>query len=116
MGKRLTLTFTAVIVPDATSGYTACVPALSGCASQGETLRDVQENIRAAATGWVAAIRAHRQDVPADKGADRSARRRGVRVIRIRVPDAPLGRIGRKVAPDAPTQETIGRGYAGDDD
>ena len=49
-----------VIVHDAEEGgFWAEVPALRGCASEGDTLEEVVANIREAITGWLEA------DVPA---------------------------------------------------
>lgn len=39
--------------PDA-GGYSAFIPALHGCHTQGETLDEVQANLREAAEGWLA--------------------------------------------------------------
>ena len=40
--------------PDA-GGYSAEIPALPGCYTQGETLEEVRANLREAAEGWLAA-------------------------------------------------------------
>jgi predicted RNase H-like HicB family nuclease len=39
--------------PDA-GGYSASIPALPGCHTQGETLDEVRANLREAAQGWLA--------------------------------------------------------------
>jgi predicted RNase H-like HicB family nuclease len=39
--------------PDA-GGYSATIPALHGCHTQGETLDEVRANLREAAEGWLA--------------------------------------------------------------
>lgn len=39
--------------PDA-GGYSAFIPALPGCHTQGETLDEVRANLREAAEGWLA--------------------------------------------------------------
>ena len=39
--------------PDA-GGYSASIPALPGCHTQGETLEEVRANLREAAEGWLA--------------------------------------------------------------
>jgi predicted RNase H-like HicB family nuclease len=47
-----------VIVHEADEGgFWAEVPALPGCASQGETMDDLVKNIREAIAGWLAADR-----------------------------------------------------------
>ena len=50
--------------PDA-GGYSASIPALPGCHTQGETLDEVRANLREAAEGWLA--------VAHDDGVARSA-------------------------------------------
>ena len=51
---QLTVTLTAVIYPEPDAGgYSASIPALPGCHTQGETLEEVQANLRDAAEGWL---------------------------------------------------------------
>jgi predicted RNase H-like HicB family nuclease len=52
----LSVTLTAIIQtePD-NGGYSASIPALPGCFTQGETLDEVRANLREAAEGWLAA-------------------------------------------------------------
>ncbi len=51
---QFTVTLTAVVHPQPFSGgYSAEVPALPGCFTQGETLEEVQSNLREAAEGWL---------------------------------------------------------------
>lgn len=46
---------TAIIRPEPeTGGYSASIPALPGCHTQGETLDEVRANLREAAAGWLA--------------------------------------------------------------
>ena len=49
------VTLTAIVraEPDA-GGYSASIPALPGCHTQGETLDEVRANLREAAEGWLA--------------------------------------------------------------
>lgn len=47
-------------------GYWAEVPALPGCATQGETLDDLMANVREAVEGWLAV------DVPDPAPGDKS--------------------------------------------
>jgi predicted RNase H-like HicB family nuclease len=50
------VTLTALIYPEPEAGgYSAEVPALPGCYTQGETLDEVRANLREAAEGWLAA-------------------------------------------------------------
>jgi predicted RNase H-like HicB family nuclease len=46
---------TAIIRPEPEAGgYSASIPALPGCHTQGETLNEVHANLREAAEGWLA--------------------------------------------------------------
>jgi predicted RNase H-like HicB family nuclease len=46
---------TAIIRPEPEAGgYSASIPALPGCHTQGETLDEVRANLREAAEGWLA--------------------------------------------------------------
>jgi predicted RNase H-like HicB family nuclease len=51
---QLTVTITALVHPEPqVGGYSAEVPALPGCYTQGETLDEVQANLREAVEGWL---------------------------------------------------------------
>ncbi len=51
---QFTVTLTALVYPEAEAGgFSAEVPALPGCYTQGETLDEVRENLREAAEGWL---------------------------------------------------------------
>ena len=46
---------TAIVRPEPdVGGYSASIPALPGCHTQGETLDEVRANLREAAEGWLA--------------------------------------------------------------
>ena len=46
---------TAIVRPEPNAGgYSASIPALPGCHTQGETLDEVRDNLREAAEGWLA--------------------------------------------------------------
>ena len=46
---------TAIVHPEPDAGgYSASIPALPGCHTQGETLDEVRANLREAAEGWLA--------------------------------------------------------------
>jgi predicted RNase H-like HicB family nuclease len=49
------VTLTAVIHPEESGGFSAEVPALPGCFTEGETLDELRENLREAAEGWLKA-------------------------------------------------------------
>jgi predicted RNase H-like HicB family nuclease len=52
---QITVTVTARIYPEPEAGgYSAEIPSLPGCYTQGETLEEVQANLREAAEGWLA--------------------------------------------------------------
>ena len=53
---QLPVTLTALIHPEPEAGgYSAEIPALPGCYTQGETLDEVRASLREAAEGWLAA-------------------------------------------------------------
>ena len=53
VGVPVVLTAIIRSEPDA-GGYSASIPALPGCHTQGETLDEVRANLREAAEGWLA--------------------------------------------------------------
>ena len=51
----ITVSLTAIVRPEPDAGgYSASIPALPGCHTQGETLDEVRANLREAAEGWLA--------------------------------------------------------------
>lgn len=63
------VTLTAIVRQEADAGgYSASIPALPGCHTQGETLDEVRANLREAAEGWLAV--AHEDAVARDAAAD----------------------------------------------
>jgi predicted RNase H-like HicB family nuclease len=51
---QFTATLSALVYPEPEAGgYSAEVPALPGCYTQGETLEEVEANLREAAEGWL---------------------------------------------------------------
>jgi predicted RNase H-like HicB family nuclease len=49
------VTLNAVVRPEPdVGGFSASIPALPGCHTQGETLDEVRENLQQAAEGWLA--------------------------------------------------------------
>lgn len=49
------VSLTAIVRPEPDAGgYSASIPALPGCHTQGETLDEVRANLREAAEGWLA--------------------------------------------------------------
>ncbi len=60
----VTVTMTALVYPEPDAGgYSAEIPALPGCYTQGESLEEVRANLREAAEGWLSS--AHDQAVGA---------------------------------------------------
>ena len=52
---QIATTLTAIVHPEPeVGGYSAEVPALPGCFTQGETLDEVRANLREAIEGWLA--------------------------------------------------------------
>ncbi len=52
---EVTVNLTAIVRPEPDAGgYSASIPALPGCHTQGETLEEVRANLREAAEGWLA--------------------------------------------------------------
>ena len=47
------MNFKAIIHEEQTGGYWAEVPALPGCATQGETIDELLANLREAIEGWL---------------------------------------------------------------
>jgi predicted RNase H-like HicB family nuclease len=54
-----------IIEPGEDHGYTAQVPALKGCWSQGSTREEAMANIREAIAGW---LEAEEEKTPGDRG------------------------------------------------
>ncbi len=51
----IAVVLTAIVRPELDAGgYSASIPALPGCHTQGETLDEVRANLREAAEGWLA--------------------------------------------------------------
>lgn len=54
---------TAIVRPEEEGGFSAEVPALPGCFTEGETLEELRDNLREAADGW---LKAHQDLASAD--------------------------------------------------
>jgi predicted RNase H-like HicB family nuclease len=64
---QFTVTLTALVHPEPeVGGYSAEVPALPGCYTQGETLEEIQANVREAAEGWLGAAHGEAMERHAD--------------------------------------------------
>jgi predicted RNase H-like HicB family nuclease len=54
---QFTVSLTALVYPEPEAGgYSAEVPALPGCYTQGETVEEIQANLREAAEGWLDSV------------------------------------------------------------
>ena len=64
------VTLTAIVRPEPVAGgFSASIPALPGCHTQGETLDEVRANLREAAEGWLAVAHEDRLAREAAEGA-----------------------------------------------
>jgi predicted RNase H-like HicB family nuclease len=67
---QVTVTVTALVHPEPEAGgYSAEVPALPGCYTQGETLDEVRANLQEAAEAWLAAAHDHAAAPSGQQGA-----------------------------------------------
>lgn len=57
--------YDAILTPEAEGGYSAVVPALPGCFSDGETYRDAVFMIADAMKTWIASALSHGETMPA---------------------------------------------------
>jgi predicted RNase H-like HicB family nuclease len=65
----VTVNLSAIVRPEPNvGGYSASIPALPGCHTQGETLEEVRANLREAAEGWLAV--AHEDGLARDAAGD----------------------------------------------
>ena len=65
---QIPVTLTALVYPEPEAGgYSAEVPALPGCYTQGETLEEVRANLREAAEGWLNCAHDEAAHRPADR-------------------------------------------------
>jgi antitoxin HicB len=53
-----------VLIPEEKGGYSVTVPALPGCASQGETREEALAMIREAIEGYLESLEAHGDSLP----------------------------------------------------
>lgn len=62
--KQELKSYTAVFEPAAEGGYMVYVPALPGCATQGDTFEEAQKNARDAIEGYLAVALEHNEEIP----------------------------------------------------
>jgi len=67
MAKKISqkiLKYTAIFEPAEEGGYVVSVPALPGCATQGETFEEAVAMIKDAIQGYLAVLRQEDQEIP----------------------------------------------------
>ncbi len=62
----MTRKFHVVLQPEVDGGFSVFVPALTGCASQGDTEEEALHNIKEAIELYVESLEADRQPIPPD--------------------------------------------------
>lgn len=66
LSKKI-LKYTVIFEPAEEGGFVASVPALPGCATQGETFEKTVEMIQDAITGYLAVLKDTKQDILTEK-------------------------------------------------
>lgn len=67
MAKKISqkiLKYTAIFEPAEEGGYVVTVPALPGCATQGETFEEASAMIKDAIQGYLAVLKDDKQEIP----------------------------------------------------
>lgn len=72
--KKRKLTYEIILEPAEEGGFTAYVPSLRGCVSEGETEGEALENIEDAIALWLQTW----EDIAAEKGLENSRRRSSI--------------------------------------
>lgn len=65
--SREILKYTVIFEPAEEGGYVASVPALPGCATQGETFEEAVEMVQDAISGYLAVLKDTKQQIPTEK-------------------------------------------------
>ena len=66
MAKERVLNYTAIFEPQPEGGYTAFVPALPGCISEGDSLKEAREMISDAIKGYCESLLKDKLALPKD--------------------------------------------------
>ena len=61
---RKILSYKVVFEPAEEGGYTAYVPSLPGCISEGDTYEEAMKNIKEAIKGWIEVSRKFGDEIP----------------------------------------------------
>ena len=64
--KKAHYHFNIVLRPEPEGGFTAMVPALSGCVTHGRSLAEAREMAKDAVSGYIESLRRHGEPVPSD--------------------------------------------------
>lgn len=67
MAEKAIASYTVHFLPAEEGGYTAEVPALEGCVSEGETFEEAERNIREAISLYLESLRARGLPIPGDR-------------------------------------------------
>lgn len=59
--------YNIMLRPEPEGGYTAIVPALPGCVTYGRDLKEAQEMVKDAISGYIASLRKHKEPIPSDE-------------------------------------------------
>jgi len=66
--KKKVLQYTAVFEPAQKGGYTASVPSLPGCYTQGDTFEETLENIKEATSLYLEVVQEMKEEFPKEEG------------------------------------------------
>ncbi len=58
--------YNIMLRPEPEGGYTALVPALTGCVTHGRTLDEARAMAKDAISGYIASLRKHNDPIPTD--------------------------------------------------
>lgn len=70
MAKKISqkiLSYTVIFEPAEEGGFVASVPALAGCATQGETFEEAVEMVKDAIQGYIEVLREEGEEIPQEK-------------------------------------------------
>lgn len=66
----MTRRFRVILYPNELGGYTATVPALPGCISEGDTKEDALANIQEAIELYIESLQADGEPIPTEEGME----------------------------------------------
>lgn len=64
--KQVVYNYTAIFEPAAEGGYVVYIPALPGCATQGETFEEATEMAQDAIVGYLETLRDLKEEIPSE--------------------------------------------------